>query len=209
LLVRLMPQNIAAWTGVDALAHGFESFLCRIQAPYSQALQLGVMKMVAENLREFTYNRMNHTACENMCWAESMAGVGLTLGAGAGIVHGLGVAFGAITGCHHGLANAVMTIPAERYNQPACPDRFAEMARAMGADTRGLTKMQAADKWFDEVERLLADLNIKTGHLNEQFGLQQKDVKHIVTVYSNDFAREGNPRDFNFNECIQLMESML
>ena len=209
LLVRLMPQNIAAWTGFDALAHAFESFICRIQAAHTLSLQLGVMKTVAENLREFTYNRMNHTACENMCWAESMAGVGLTLGAGAGIVHGLGVAFGAITGCHHGLANAVMTIPGERYNQPACPDRFAEMARAMGADTRGLTKMQAADKWFDEIERLLADLNIETGHLNEQFGLQQKDVKHIVTVYSNDFAREGNPRDFNFDECVQLLDSML
>jgi alcohol dehydrogenase class IV len=209
LLVRLMPQNIAAWTGFDALAHAFESFICRIQAAHSLSLQLGVMKLVAENLREFTYNRMNHTACENMCWAESMAGVGLTLGAGAGIVHGLGVAFGAVTGCHHGLANAVMTIPAERYNQPACPDRFAEMARAMGADTRGLTKMQAADKWFEEIERLLADLNIRTGHLNEQFGLQQEDVKHIVTVYSNDFGREGNPRDFDFDECIQLLESML
>jgi alcohol dehydrogenase class IV len=209
LLVRLMPQNIAAWTGFDALAHAFESFICRIQAAHSLSLQLGVMKLVAENLREFTYNRMNHTACENMCWAESMAGVGLTLGAGAGIVHGLGVAFGAVTGCHHGLANAVMTIPAERYNQPACPDRFAEMAQAMGADTRGLTKMQAADKWFEEIERLLADLNIRTGHLNEQFGLQQEDVKHIVTVYSNDFGREGNPRDFDFDECIQLLESML
>ena len=209
LLVRLMPPNIAAWTGFDALAHAFESFICRIQAAHSLSLQLGVMKLVAENLREFTYNRMNHTACENMCWAESMAGVGLTLGAGAGIVHGLGVAFGAVTGCHHGLANAVMTIPAERYNQPACPDRFAEMARAMGADTRGLTKMQAADKWFEEIERLLADLNIRTGHLNEQFGLRQEDVKHIVTVYSNDFGREGNPRDFDFDECIQLLESML
>jgi alcohol dehydrogenase class IV len=209
LLVRLMPQNIAAWTGFDALAHAFESFICRIQAAHSLSLQLGVMKLVAENLREFTYNRMNHTACENMCWAESMAGVGLTLGAGAGIVHGLGVAFGAVTGCHHGLANAVMTIPAERYNQPACPDRFAEMARAMGADTLGLTKMQAADKWFEEIERLLADLNIRTGHLNEQFGLRQEDVKHIVTVYSNDFGREGNPRDFDFDECIQLLESML
>jgi alcohol dehydrogenase class IV len=209
LLVRLMPITIAAWTGFDALAHAFESYICRIQAPSSQALQLGVMKIVAENLREFSYNRMNHIACENMCWAESMAALGLMLGAGAGIVHGLGVSFGAITGCHHGLANAVMTIPAERYNQPACPDRFAEMARAMGVDTRGLTKTQAADKWFEEIERLLADLNITTGHLNEQFGLQRQDLEHMVTVYSNDFGREGNPRDFNFDECIQLLESML
>jgi len=112
--------------------------------------------------------------------------------------------------CHHGLANAVVTIPLERYNEPSCPNRFAEMAEAMGVDTRGLTKMQAADKWFDETERLLSDLNIRTGNLNEQFGLQKKDVKHIVKwQYANDFAREGNPRDFNFDDCVRLLESML
>ena len=71
--------------------------------------------------------------------------------------------------------NAVVPLPLERYNQPSCPDKFAEMAEAMGADTRGLTKMQASDKWFDEIERLLDDLNIRTGHLNEQFGLQKRD----------------------------------
>jgi alcohol dehydrogenase class IV len=209
LLVRLMPKNIAAWTGFDALAHGFESFICRIQSHYSSAIMLRLMKLVAENLREFTYNRMNHVACENMCWAESMGGVGIHLGGAGGIVHGLGHQLSALTGAHHGLANAVMTLPGERYNEPACPDKFAEMARAMGVDTRGMTKMQAADKWFDEIERLLADLNIKTGHLNEQFGLQRKDLEHMVTIYSNDIGREGNPRDFNFEECVKLLESVL
>jgi alcohol dehydrogenase class IV len=83
------------------------------------------------------------------------------------------------------------------------------MAGAMGVDTRGMTSMQAADKWFDEVERLLTDLDIKTGHLYEQLGFQRKDVEHIVTIYSNDFCKEGNPRDFNFGECVELLESVL
>jgi alcohol dehydrogenase class IV len=209
LLIRLMPQNITAWTGFDALAHAFEGFIAKTWTYYNASIALGVMKIIAENLREFTYNRMNHVACENMCWAENMSAVSLHFGGGGNIVHGFGHQLSAVTGCHHGLANAVIALPGSRYNQATCPERFAEMARAMGVDTRGLTRMQAADKWFDEMERLLADLNIRTGHLHEQFGLQQKDVKHIVTVYSNDFAREGNPRDFNFDECIQLLESML
>jgi methanol:N,N-dimethyl-4-nitrosoaniline oxidoreductase len=209
LLVRLMPQNIAAWTGFDAFAHGFETFLSRTLSPAGAAIMLRLIQLVAENLREFSYNRMNHVACENMCWAESMGGIGMNLGGGAGIVHGLGHQIGALTDCHHGLANAVFTLPGERYNEAACPDRFAEMAGAMGVDTRGMTRMQAADKWFDEVERLLTDLNIKTGHLNEQLGFQRKDVEHIVTIYSNDFCKEGNPRDFNFEECVELLESVL
>jgi alcohol dehydrogenase class IV len=210
LLVRLMPQRFAAWTGFDALTHAFESYISRMRSRYNLAIQLRAIKLVAENLREFTYNRMNHVACENMCWAENMACVGIGFGGGAGIVHGLGHGLSTLYDVHHGLANAVITLPLERYNEPACPDKFAEMAGAMGVDTRGMTKMQAADKWFDEIERLLKDLNIETGNLNKQFGLQKKDVEHIVTnQYANDFGREGNPRDFDFEECVKLLESML
>jgi alcohol dehydrogenase class IV len=209
-LVRLMPQNLAAWTGFDALAHAFESYISRMPSNHSLALMLGAIKLVAKNIREFSQNRMNHTACEKMCWAASMAGVGLIFGGGVGIVHGLSHGLSVFHDCHHGLANAVMTLPLERYNLPSCPDRFAEMAEAMGAETRGLTKMQAADKWFDEIERLLADLNIRTGHLNEQFGLQKKNLEHIVKwQYANDFAREGNPGEYNFDDCVRLLEGML
>jgi alcohol dehydrogenase class IV len=210
LLVRLMPQSFAAWTGFDAMTHAFESFICRGRSHYNQAIMLRVVKLVAENIREFAYNRMNHVACENMCWAESMAGVGIAFGGGAGIVHGLGHGLSTLYGVHHGRANAVVTLPLERYNEPACPEKFAEMAGVMGADTRGLTRMQAADKWFDEIERLLKDLNIETGNLHKQFGLLKKDVKHIVKwEYENEFPREGNPRDFDFDDCVSLLESML
>jgi formaldehyde dismutase / methanol dehydrogenase len=209
-LVRLMPEPLVAWTGFDALAHAFESYISRMSSRLNSVIMVNVVKMIAENLREFSHNRMNHVACENMCWAESMAGIGLGLGGGVGIVHGLGHGLSVLRNCHHGLANAVVTIPLERYNEPSCTSKFAKMAEAMGIDTKGLTINQAADKWFDEIERLLSDLNIRTAHLNDQFGLQKKELEHIVKwQYSNDFAREGNPRSFNFEDCIKLLEDML
>lgn len=210
VLVRCQPRTIAAWTGWDALAHAFEVCVSRLHSEHSTALALRAIKLVSENLREFANNRMNHVACENMCWAATMANTALSLGAGVGIVHGLGHGLSVLRGVHHGRANAVVTLPLERYNQAACPEKFAEMAETMGVDTRGMTKMQAADKWFDEIERLLADLDIRTGHLNEQFGLEKKDIEHIVIrQYSNDFAREGNPRDYNFDESVKLLEDLL
>ena len=208
LLIRLMPKNIAAWTGFDALAHGFEAFLSKLTVHHSAAMELRLMKMVSENLREFAYNRMNHKACEMMCWAASMGGVAIGFGAGAGIVHGLAHQVGALTDCHHGLSNAAVTLTLERYNEPACPEKFAEMAAAMGVDTRGMTTIQAADKWFEEIERLLSDLDIRPGHLNEQFGLQRKDLQHIIDVYANDWCSEGNAMAFNREELTKLLESM-
>ena len=138
-----------------------------------------------------------------------MAAVGLMFGGSVGIVHGLSHGLSVFYGCHHGLANAVVSIPLERYNQPSCPEKFAEMAEAMGADIRGLTKTQASDKWFDEIERLLSDLKIRTGHLHEQFGFNKNKAEHMIKYqYENDFAQEGNPVSYDFEDCIRLIEKL-
>jgi formaldehyde dismutase / methanol dehydrogenase len=209
LIIRLMPKHVAAQTGFDAYTHGFESYVSRLTVQHSAAMELRVLKLVVENLRDFTYNRMNHNACEMMCWAANMGGVAIGFGSGAGIVHGLGHQISALTDCHHGLVNSVLTLTLERYNQPACPDKFAAMAEAMGVDIRGMTTVQASDKWFEETERLLTDLGLESNNLKKQFGLQESDIDHIVKIYANDFANEGNPKDLNIDDCRRLLKSML
>jgi formaldehyde dismutase / methanol dehydrogenase len=210
LLIRCQPSHIAAQSGFDAFTHAFEGYVSRVQTPYSQYIHQGAIRLVAENLREFAFNRMNHKACENICWAASMAGVGLSMGSGVGIVHGLSHGLSVFGNVHHGLANAVVAVPIARYNQGVCPDKFAAMAGFMGVDTRQMTRLQASDRWFDEVDRLLRDLEIPTGNLNKRFGLKKEDCAHIVKEqYSNDFAAEGNPRDYQYEECLALLQSLI
>jgi methanol:N,N-dimethyl-4-nitrosoaniline oxidoreductase len=209
-LIRMQPKHIAAQSGFDALAHAFESYICRMRSNYSWALMSKVIELVSQNLREFSYNRMNHKACENICWADTLASIGLSYGGGVGIVHGLSHGLSVLCNVHHGLANAVVAVPMERYNVNCCPEKFGEMARLMGVDTRNMTTMQAADKWFEEMDRLLKDLGIETGNLTKQFGLKKEQIPHIVKwQYEKDFAREGNPRDFNFAESVKLLEDLL
>jgi alcohol dehydrogenase class IV len=207
-LIRLQPKEFVAWTGFDAMTHGFEAFVTKVQGPYAYGILLRAIQLVSENVREFTSNRMNPKACENMCAASTMAGIGIGFGNGAGIVHGLGHQLSALTDAHHGLANAAITLAGENYNRNACPEKFAAMVKAMGVDTRKMTVLQAADKWFEEMERLLKDLEITPGNLHAQFGLKREDFPHIVKLYSNDFAVQGNPRQFNYDETIQLLESI-
>jgi alcohol dehydrogenase class IV len=210
LFIRMQPQNIAGQSGFDGYTHAFEAYVSRVRTPYSAYLALGAIELISQNLREFAYNRMNHKACENICWASCIGGMALCLGAGQGIVHGLGHGISVLRGAHHGLANAVITIPMERYNQSVCPDKFADMAKAMGVDTLNMTKMEASDKWFEETERLLKDLGIQTGNLNKQFGLTKEDCAHIVVhQYSNDYGQEGNPRDYHYDETLNLFASLL
>jgi len=209
LLARLQPRNVAAWTGFDAMAHGVEAFVTKVQGPYAHGMLLRCVELVYKNLREFTYNRMNNTACERMCWASTMGGIAIGFGAGAGIVHGLGHQISALTDCHHGHINGVMMLAGERYNQPAIIEKLAALTRAMGIDTTGLTEWEAAERWFEEIEQLLIDVEITPGQLNKQFGVQEKDLEKIVKVYSNDFCSQGNPREFNYDECIGVLKSAM
>ncbi len=209
LLVRIQPKEIAAWTGFDALAHGFEAFVTKVQGPYAYGILLRAVELIYKNLRDFVFNRMNHAACERMCWASTMGGIAIGFGAGAGIVHGLGHQVSALKDVHHGHINAILALAGERYNQPAAIDKFAAMTRAMGIDTTGMTEWEAADRWFDEIEILLEDLEITPGYLADQFGLEEKDLEYMVDVYSNDFCSQGNPKEFNKEEVLGLLKRVL
>jgi alcohol dehydrogenase class IV len=209
LLARLQPRNIAAWSGFDAMAHGIEAFVTKVQGPYAHGMLLRCVELVHNNIREFVYNRMNNIACERMCWAATMGGIAIGFGAGAGIVHGLGHQISALTDCHHGRINAIMMLAGERYNQPAITEKLAALTRAMGVDTTGMTGWEAADCCFDEIEQLLKDLEITPGHISEQFGVQEKDLEHIINVYHNDFCSQGNPRDFNHDEVLGVLQRVM
>jgi alcohol dehydrogenase class IV len=79
----------------------------------------------------------------------------------------------------------------------------------MGIDTTGMSEWEIADRWFDEMEQLLRDLEIKPGCLADQFGLREKDLEHIVNVYQNDFCSQGNPKEFDFQEVLSLLKQVM
>lgn len=209
LLARLQPRNIAAWTGFDAIAHAIEAFVTKVQGPYAHGILLRAFELIYKNLREFTFNRMDNEACEKMCWASTMGGIGIAFGAGAGIVHGLGHQISAITDCHHGHINGVLMIAGERYNQPAANEKFAAMTQAMGIDTMGMSQLEMSERWFIEIEQLLNDVEIRSGYLTEQFGITEDDFDHIIEIYENDFCSQGNPKEFNAQEVRDLLKSVL
>jgi alcohol dehydrogenase class IV len=209
LLARTQPKHVAAWTGFDALAHAIEAFVTKVQGPYAYGMLLRANELIYKNLREFVYNRMDNNACERMSWASTMGGIAIGFGAGAGLVHGLGHQISALTDCHHGRINAILMLAGEEYNRPAISEKLAALTRAMGIDTKHMNDYEAANRWFDAIDELLEDLEITSGQLNKQFGVKESDLDKIVDVYKNDFCSQGNPRDYNKQELIDLLKSQL
>lgn len=208
LLMRLQPSHMVAWSGFDALCHAVEPFINRLNFPVAHATGLRAIKLISENLREAYANPRNDKAIENMAWAQGIASMSYNMGGGMGMVHGLAHMVSVIKDAHHGLTNAIMCLPVERFNVVACPDRFTEIAQAMGVDTRGLTKVQAADRAIEEMERLRNDVGITNISL-KQFNFTEKDIEHTVKWALNDISYEGNPRDMTADDIRRIMKAMM
>ncbi len=154
-----VPPGVTAATGMDVLTHAIEAYTGRKATPVSDALALHAIRLVAENLVRAYEHGDDAGAREGMMMASLLAGMALG-NAEVAAVHCLAEALGGRYDTPHGVANAVMLPPVMRYNIVTAPDRHADIATALGIDTRDLTADVAADRAVDAVAALAHRLEI-------------------------------------------------
>jgi hypothetical protein len=120
---------------------------------------------------------------------------------GLGVTHSLAHALSTVCDLHHGLANAVMLPHAMSFNAESAPERFEELAHAVGAASEDATGfLQWLDDLLDELEipRHLGDLGVEESHLDELVRFARADVCH-----------QSNPRPATEEDFRQLYENAL
>ncbi len=159
LLYYTCPQHFTAYCGFDVLAHGSEPFVSRLDFAPSLGNAIYSVELVAKNLREAVFEPRNLKAREGMMNAQYIAGQAFNSG-GLGIVHSISHAVSAFFDSHHGLNNAIALPRVWEYNLPSRYERYAQLAGALGVDTRNLTTVQAADAAVEAAIRLAKDVGI-------------------------------------------------
>lgn len=154
-----MPPSLTAATGIDALTHAIESYICNIHTPYTDALALEAIRLVCHALRNAVRDGSDMEARTDMCWAEYMAGLSFS-NAGLGLVHGIAHQLGGYYNIPHGLANAMMLPRVLEYNRPYCMGRLAQVAQAMGEKVDDCSVDEASKKAIEAVCRLCQDVHI-------------------------------------------------
>ena len=105
------------------------------------------------------WNPQSLAGREGMMYAQYMAAQAFNSG-GLGIIHSISHAVSAFYDTHHGLNNAIALPRVWAFNMPVAYKRFADIARAMGIDTHGMTDVQAAEAALAASIRLLRDVGI-------------------------------------------------
>lgn len=209
LLTLTCPPAVTASTGVDALTHAIESYVSMRATALSDVLALSAIRKVGQSLRAAFRNGEDLNARTLMHVASLEAGMSFS-NASVALVHGMARPIGAYFHKAHGISNAVLLPHVMEWSLPGAPGRFAEVARALGADTVGMSEARAAERAVVEVRALCSDLSIPglTG-----LGIDADKLMAVAPTMAQDALDSGspanNPRVPTVAEIVELYRRAL
>ena len=175
-MTRELPQKITSTTGMDALTHAVEAYLCWTYNT-RESIRLAE-EAVCEIFRylERAYNDGDDMqARTGMLIAAYKAGFAFTR-AGVGNVHAIAHTLGGLYNTPHGLANAViLPIVLEDYGRTV-EKKLAHLAELTGVMRSG-TDAEKARAFVDEIRAMNRGMNIPTGF---DF-IREEDIPRMIT----------------------------
>jgi methanol:N,N-dimethyl-4-nitrosoaniline oxidoreductase len=222
-----LPTHFTAQCGFDVLAHSSEPYVARLEFTPSMGQARHATELVGEHLRTATWNGQNLQAREGMMYAQYIAAQAFNSG-GLGVVHSISHATSAFYDTHHGLNNAVALPRVWAWNLPVAYKRYAQLAEALGVDTRGMTDVQAGDAAVAAAIRLLRDLGIpekltditQDTHDKNRLGQgptafyqkrstikgDKEDVDRVAKHVLGDACTPGNPKETTFETVRPVVD---
>ena len=188
-----MPAGLTAATGMDALTHAIEGYTTKGAWELSDMFHYKAIQLISQNLRDaYAEAKSGKPASgrEGMALGQYIAGMGFS-NVGLGIDHSMAHTLSAHYDTPHGVACAMLLPIAMEFNKPVVTKRLAEVAVAMGVDTKGMKDDEAADAAIAAVCKLSEDVNIpKTCK-----GLVEEDLDQLAKDALADACYPGNPRE--------------
>lgn len=185
-LLSKLPGSIIASTGMDAFCHALESYTNLNANPISDAVDLKAISIISQWLRPAVANA-NLEAMSLMLLASTMAGMGFS-NTQVTIVHAMSHPVSAYFGVGHGMANAILLPHVMEYNLIGNAQRFADIAKAMGEDTAGLSPMEGARRAVKAVRELNQDVGIP-----ETLAACGVTTEHLDTMIEDTMLSAGVP----------------
>ena len=177
-----LPPFLTAATGMDALTHCLETYLSPLVNPPAEAIALDGVRRAAHWIERATTDGHDREARWNMMMASTEGA--LTFQKGLGAVHAMAHPLGALEGLplHHGTLNAVLLPAVLRFNEPAAPEKLAQLRQVVGAEGD-------LGSW---VAGLIARLGLPSGLA--AMGVPADVLPRIAAEAERDPATETNAR---------------
>lgn len=202
-----LPAHLTASTGMDALAHAVECYTNTACQPISGALALEAIRLIGKHLRTSVLNGRNREARYGMMLASTMAGIAMNP-TRLGLAHALAMPLGSWN-LHvpHGMVLAMLLPLAMEFNYLAEPDRFVDVAQALGEPVEHLSRLEAARSAVEAVRVLARDIGIPTSM--KSFGVTEEHIRPVVEEAMKSGNIPVNPRKVSAADLENMLRKLL
>lgn len=186
---RTMPASVTAATGMDAITHAVESYISNRSNPLTEYNSIKGLEILYRNITRAVMDGADMEAREQMMLGCVITGFGFS-NANLGLVHAIAHTLSAHFHLAHGMANAAVLPYVMEFNADGCPEKMAELARAIGLTMSGNME---DDRYLlaGELLHLVQKLGIKT--LSEQ-GITEQDLDMLAEEAMREPVLGFNPR---------------
>jgi alcohol dehydrogenase class IV len=204
-----LPPRMTAATGMDAFAHGLETYLARGFHPMADSIALGCMELVIKHLPRAVEEGSDLEARGNMLIAATMGATAFQKG--LGVVHSLAHPLSTRYGIHHGLANALLMPRVLRWQLENKQADFTDDLRARY--TRVASLFPPIDAELDPgdlpvgIDQLNHRVGLK-GNLAE-LGLRKEDIGALADEALADPCHHSNPIAMTRDDLAAIYEYCL
>lgn len=201
--LRTLPAHVAAHAGIDAFVHALESFTSRQSNLVTDAINLQAISLLSANLPQFVKDRSSTSAALKTLTGSALTGMvfGQT---GLGNVHCMARFVGAAYHVSHGLSNALCLPVVARFNAESVPDKYAEVARAMGVSAPDTPVEDAVTAAIEAISQLCQSVGIPSGL--REVGAKPDDFDSMAADCLKAGYNKWNPRETSQAQFLTLFK---
>ncbi|SET11115.1 alcohol dehydrogenase [Natronincola peptidivorans] len=193
-----MPPQVTAATGVDALTHAIEGYTVKVAEPISDAVALYAIELISKYLKTAVFQGEDIEARAGMLMGSLLAGMAFSH-ADVASVHCMAESLGSVYDAPHGACNAILLPYVMEYNMEYCQERYANVAKAMGASYSNVE--EGAQKAVEMVKQLANDVKLPSF---KSLGVEEKDFDILAEMSAKNISTESNPRPMTKEDYLEV-----
>lgn len=202
-LMTTLPPHIIAFTGIDALCHAIEGYISKKSNPFSDMMALKAIELISSNLEKVYKDPRDIDSWCSVALGNTLGGMVIDM-AGTALPHAMEHPISGLLNVVHGQGLAALTLPVMEFSYMSLPQKFVDIAKAMGEDVYGLSPEEDAARSMDAVKKLLEKVNL-TPRLRDMGVLDE----HIDWMANNSIkimkaAIDNNPRVPNIEDIKEI-----
>jgi alcohol dehydrogenase len=186
-----MPRMVTAVSGIDAITHSVESFVCTARNPFSQMFSTGAWRLLEPNYEIVLADSQNLSARADMLLGAHFAGMAIEysmLGAAHACANPLTMHFGVL----HGVAVGLMLPHVIRWNSTAAGKLYEQFFKS--------------PEHLIERVRQLATAGALPTRLRD-CGVKEDSIHILAKDAAEQWTGKHNPRPLTEKDFVNLYES--